>query len=310
MRVFFSFFQLDETPRFDSKQQEIEFQKHKPHRPPEKGDANYVKLEDFCKGVQIILQTVNENEYQAAVTFMRSPPNVKCKGGPCCNSKREGVGGRAFVFPSAGKVVGMFADHPAALIQTDVGVSSSDYIIDAIATFPNAKYVIAVGVAYAFDKKIYKFGDVLVSKKINDLRNFKFDKRGGIQNRGEAINVVNTMTSVFCKDLTFDEKFEVTSCGDSNCGVRCSRVYAGTYASCAILMDNKIERDKFRDAVPEVIGGEMEGGELLRFQQNRQIEGIIVIKGVVDYGDGTKAKGWQFTAAMAAFTYTHTKLQR
>ncbi len=48
----------------------------------------------------------------------------------------------------------------------------------------------------------------------------------------------------------------------------------------------------------------MEGGELLRFIGKGKIEGVIVIKGVTDYGDGKKKKDWQFTAASAAFNYT------
>ena len=359
----FVLYYLDEIQRFDVEDQKKMFRKCRPRHPPERHE-DVCKLDSFSSEVEIILQTVNENEYQAAVTFIKSPFKK---------------GDNGYVFPSAGTVVGIFAGHKTALIQTDVGGNSADYIYDAISRFPKAKFVIAVGVAFAFDKKKYKFGDVLVSTKISDLKNFKFDKKGGVVNRGEIISVCKTLTSIFCKDLSFDEEFQVTADKEPGAkeeakaivnaegadeqtqedsdsedtdqfsvgGVpeedneaeeeneleeenesednqveeneakanpkpkkcRYSKVYAGTYASCPILMDNKSQRDKFRDAVPEVIGGEMEGGELLRFQKNRQIEGVIVIKGVVDYGDGTKAKGWQFTAAMAAFTYVKTKLQ-
>ena len=34
----------------------------------------------------------------------------------------------------------------------------------------------------------------------------------------------------------------------------------------------------------------------------------IIIKGVADYGDGTKDKRWQLTAAMAAVHYAHFQL--
>ena len=216
---------------------------------------------------------------------------------------------KAFVFPSAGTVVGMFAEREVALIQTDVGGSCADYIYRALPWFPQVKYIIAVGVCYAFDRKKHKFGDVLVSKKISDVKNMKFDKKGDIVDRGETIQVTNELVSVFCKDLTFDEPFQVNDSNIPNSKIRYSKVHAGRYASCAILMDNRSERDKFRDALPEVIGGEMEGGELLRFQQDGRVDGVIVIKGVVDYGDGTKAKGWQYTAAKAAFKYTETKLR-
>ncbi len=255
-------------------------------RPPKPNMPEFEQLSIFCKEVEFILQTVNDNEYQAAVIMMGPPSDTFTK---------------SVVFPSAGKVVGLFADHKAALIQTDVGSNSTDYIEDALHTFPNAKYVIGVGVGYAFDRSKYKLGDVMVFQKISDLRNLKFSN-GEIINRGETVNVVNTLTSVFCKDLSFDEEFEVSQ------AQRHSKVYTGRYASYAAVLDNEEMRDKFRAAVPEAIGGEMEGGELLRFQQKRKIEGVIVIKGVVDYGEGVRTKEWQFTATMAALKYTQSKL--
>ena len=285
---------VDEKPTFDEKEQKKLFRAHRPLPPPTPSSAEHKELLAFTQEVKIILQTVNENEYQAAVTYL-TPPSDKFQ--------------KAVVFPSAGTVVGYFGVHRVALIQTDVGSNVGDYVQDAKDTFKNAKYVIGVGVGYAFNRDKYKFGDVLVSEKISDLRNWKIDKDGEVVNRGEIIAVVKDLKLIFCKDLQFDDEFEVAKPeGDSEDG-RFAEVHAGTFASYAVLMDNKEMRDRFGAAVPEVIGGEMEGGELLRFQTKKIIDGIIVIKGVVDYGDGTKEKGWQFTAAMAALAYTRDKLK-
>ena len=250
-------------------------------------------MSEFSEEVEIILQVVNENEYQAAVTFLESPSANFPK---------------SVVFPSAGTVLGYFANHKVALIHTDIGANIGDYIQGAINTFKKAKFVVGVGVGYSFDRKKYKLGDVLVSKKISDLRNWKFNKEGEVVNRGEIVDIVDALQNVFCRGLNFDEDFEVSKPEPPSEEARTSKVYSGTYASFAVLMDNKHMRDKFGDAVPEVIGGEMEGGELMQFQKKRKVGGVIVIKGVVDYGDGTKEKGWQFTAAMAALTYTRDKL--
>ncbi len=244
-------------------------------------------MSSFCNEVEILLQTVNEDEYQAATTVME-PPNEKFR--------------RAMVFPSAGKVVGTFAGHKTALIQTDVGSNSSDYIQSAINTFPNARFIIAVGASYAFDNSKYKLGDVLISKKISDLKNMKFDKFGDIVDQGETIDVIDDLKSVFCMDLMFEEDFAVSKNG------RISNAHCGRYASYSALLNHKQMRDKFRAAIPEAIGGDMEGGELLQFQQKRKIEGIIVIKGVASYADGCGGKEWQFTAALAAMKYTESKL--
>ena len=206
------------------------------------------------------------------------------------------------VFPSSGKVVGLFAGHKIALIQTDMGSSSSDYVQSAIDTFPSARFIIAIGVAYAVNCARYRLGDVLVSKSISDLKNLKFDKNGRIVNRGQIVDIVNELKSLFCMDLTFEADFEVARNG------RVSSVYCGRYASYSALFEDKEMRDKFCAAVPEVIGGDMEGGELLRFQQGKKIEGIIVIKGVAGYADGSIGKEWHFTAALAALKYTKSKL--
>ena len=230
---------------------------------------------------------MSENEYQAATTLME-PPNKKFE--------------RAVVFPSAGTVVGMFADHKTALIQTAGGARAGDYIEDAISTYPNAKFVLGVGAGYAFDSSKYKPADVLISEKISDLKNFKVNVKGEVVNRGETINVVNTLTLTFCKDLTFEEDFVVSDSG------RFSSAHVGNYVSYPAYMDNKEMRDKFCAAVPEAIGGDMEGGELLRFQQKRKIEGIIIIKGVAGYADGYGGSEWQFTAALAALKYAESKL--
>ena len=74
-----------------------------------------------------------------------------------------------------------------------------------IDTFPNAKLiVIRVGFGYVFDRTKHRLGGVLVSRKISDLKNLKFDSRGEVVNRGQIVDVVNTLTLVFCKSLKFE----------------------------------------------------------------------------------------------------------
>ncbi len=108
--------------------------------------------------------------------------------------------------------------------------------------------------------------------------------------------------------MKFDKDFVVTLPLGQEKKCRISEVHAGTFAYFGAQINNKIMHDKFGDAVPEIIGGEMEGGELMQFQKEGKIDGVIVIKGVVDYGDDFKGEEWEFTAAMAALTYTRDKL--
>ena len=275
-----------EVPKFDLQYGEDEYRKKMPQNYPEEGTEEYQELKRFSSKVELILLTINEHEYRAAAIYMEKP-----------SDKFD----QAVFVPGYGNiVVGMFAKIKTALIQSDVGARSDEFIKDAIDAFPNAHFVIGVGVCYAFDRSKHQLGDVLVSKQICDLADSKFTKSGRIQNRGETIDVSIELKR-FCMDLISD--FYVTD-------KRRCKVYSGPIASLPNLIDNKSMQKKIGDCVKEAIGGEMEGGQLLKFQKKRRIKGVIIIKGVVDYGDGSKSKEWQFTSAMAAVHYTHSKLER
>lgn len=257
----------------------------KPERAPRSG-PKFDFLQKFSLEVEVILQTVNENEYQAATTFLKPPDEMFSK---------------AVVFPKVGMVVGMFADKKTALIQTDMGEDAGEFIAEAIGTFSSAVYVIGVGVCYSFDRSKFRLGDVIVSKQVANLAKTKFDAQGRVENRGQIVAVVDDLQRIFCRDLIHDPDFKV-------CLTRSSQVHSGTIISYPILIDNKEMREKFHDEIRNAIGGEMEGGQLLKFEQKRKIKGIIAIKGVVDYADGNKAKNWQFISALAALHYTKSKL--
>ena len=238
--------------------------------PPNWGTKEYEFLEKFCLRVELILQTVNKNEYQAATTFLESPGDMF---------------ERAVVFPKGGIVVGMFANKRVALIQTGTGkIKALKFVDDAIKTFPNALYVIGVGVCYSFDSVKHKLGDVLVSERINDLAS------------DETVHVIHDLHRIFCEHLVQDPDFEV-------CQSRSSKVYSGTIISHPTLINNKIP--KFH---AEAIGGDKGGSQLMRFERQCKIKGIIAIKGICDFAGGNRARSWQFISALAALHYTESKL--
>ena len=209
---------------------------------------------------------------------------------------------RAVVFPSAGTVIGMFAEKRAGLINTDEGSHCSDYVEEAIKTFPNARFFIRVGVGYAFDSEKHKLGDVLVSQQISDFQNMRFNKENKLIDRGQRIDVTQDLISIFCKGLTHEEDFPVSD------AKHCSSVDAGQFASLPFIVESEKMRDMIHCAVPKAISGDMEGRELLKFRLKREIEGVIVIKGVGHYADGNKIEDWQFTSSLAALNYTCSKL--
>ena len=267
----------EEIPFYKEKaDRRTKYLESRPRHAPDRGTKEYEFLENFRLRIEVILQTVNENEYQAATTVLEKPGDMF---------------ERAVVFPKGGMVVGIFAKKRVALIQTDVGVNAFDFIDDAIKTFPNAFYVIGVGVCYSFDKEKYKLGDVLVSEQISNLDNMKWDEEGRVEDRGQRVHVVHDLHRMFCGDLVQDPEFKVSQS-------RSSEVYSGTIISYSTLINNKEIRDKFHAEVRTAIGGEMEGGQLLRFERKRNIKGIIAIKGICDYAErklkiGSSYPHWQ-----------------
>ncbi len=207
-----------------------------------------------------------------------------------------------FIFPHPGTVVGMFAGKKTALIRTRQGRECETDINRAIKNFPNAKYILGVGVCYSFEKD-YKLGDVLVSNQIQEIVTPRFESEKLQDRKGKKLDVEDQLYRIFCIDLKSHPGLEVSD-------GRQSKVYVGTILSFSALINCEKLRDDLHQSSEFAIGGEMEGGELLRFTGKGKIEGVIVIKGVADYGDGKKKKDWQFTAASAAFNYTEYKYQQ
>ena len=264
--------------------------------PPIKDTPEYDFLKEYCSRVEIILHTVNNNEHAAALTKMDPPSEIF-----------------AFVvenFPEVGMFVGKFAEKEVVLIKTKPGRQCKDKVKEAINKFTTAKYIIAAGVCYAFGSKEQMLGDIIVSKHITTFRNSRRE-RDTINNRdGPTYTVKGFLSDTFCTTndlLTLN--FKVATNG------RNAKVHCKTFISSDVLVDDKKERDRLYHAVPSAIAGEMEGDELIDIIDTynkdfkRELK-MIIIKGVADYADGKKNKEWQYTAAMAAFSYTEENLKR
>ena len=245
--------------------------------------------EPFLERVQYVLATFNKNEFNAATTVITSPEDGS-----------EGVTNYA-----SNVYLGMIEPHAVCLLSCGQGRDCEDTIRRAIPLFPNAKYLVAAGVCYAFNEKECKLGDVLISNKIFDLGNYRIGDV--IEDRGKYTPMEDSIKGIFCFDTTRAKKFQVTEEG------RNAKYFVGGIVSTPNLIDNSDMKDKFKDCVgyKKVYGGEMEGGELLRLQKNgivmksgktKNLE-VIIIKAVSDFADGSKTKEWQSIAAQAAFNY-------
>ena len=268
---------LDENPVYDDiKQQEL-FRENKPSKPAGREEE---ELRIFCNQVQFILHAVNEDEYRAAVTLMKPPSNTTFK--------------KAVNFPRPETVIGMFADKKTALIHISEGSECSDFVHAVMSSFPNALFIIGVGFAYAL-KNDYTFGDVLVSEQICQFR-FKNEKLSS----GQRIDVVKDLSATFCMNRIFE--FKVS---DKD---RHSEVDAGKFATVPADVESKETHEKICSLLNKPIGGDMEGGEIMKFRFKGKVEGIVLIKGVSCDANGRREDEWDFTASKAALSYTESKL--
>ena len=171
--------------------------------------------------------------------------------------------------------------------------------------FQRLAWIIGAGIAYANDRK-RKFADVLISDQVENIVQHK--KEGDeITNQGSRQEIEPDVQRVF--EMSASDWSEIGSftCADDD---RTSVVHIGCIVSAPTLVRDEKLRGQLMKHTPYAIGGEMEGWVLLELKKelkrehNRDID-IIVIKGVADYGDLSKADEWQWTAAKAAMDCIH-----
>ncbi len=260
-----------------------------------KATMSGIDYQSFCERVEYVISAVNVNEFNAATTFISSP-DIEGDNTQLTNYE-------------PGIFLGMMKHHPVGLIYHGPGRQSADMLHDSLKCFPNVKYMLAVGVCYGFDRDMVKYGDVLISNQIEDLGPIRI-ANNKIVPRGGTVSIKDEIKSVFCKTPDLIEGLQVSS-------GRKAKHLVGKVVSSSILIDDPVLKKKITDSLTgKLLGGEMEGGELLRLQENgvtmpdgstKKIQGII-IKAVVDYADSEKTKVWQFIAAQAAFHYVEGKL--
>ena len=204
--------------------------------------------------------------------------------------------------------LGMFGGYKAALVHTEQGQKCRSLIEATIELFSDVRIIIGVGVAYGRSKDSTKLGDVLISEKIAELDTIKYKKDGSIISRGVIGEVKANLHTHFCKGST--RFIEIFACTEGT-PQRFAKTHVGCIISGSFLVDNEEIKLKLWDNATEAIGGEMEGHVLMDIIKQRDPCPFkaIIIKGVCDYGDGTKEKNWQLTAALAAVEYTHFRLE-
>ena len=286
----------EEEPLYDNDAHRNEiFKKCDPIRCTNKHQA----IMKFAREVTIVILSCNKNEYYASLELMKAPEITKPDGHQLFE--------RAVRFPNKDNMIivaGMFAKQKAVIAWTEQGASCEKDIRKLLSWFPSTKALLGVGVAYGMSRDATKFCDVLVASQVVDYGDRPRFEHGGVYQRGAIVPTKTTLRNIFCKDDTGWE-FPCTKTD------RKAKVVVGRLASGSFLLDDAGVKKSIQEQFKDAKGGEMEGWILYTHivDDNPNLE-VIIIKGVSDYGDGSKDGKWQLTAAMAAASYTHFQLER
>ena len=193
-------------------------------------------------------------------------------------------------------VVGTFAGKNAAIVRTEQGIKCRDDLTTVLPFFPNATMLLGLGVCMGIK---HKLGDVLVGEKIQ-LEEKPKVRQGKLQLDGTRKEAKQTMRNVFC-DTTGWNNFKCTGMPEGSGAKACiSEAFSGCVLSSPNLLDDPSIKHRLESETQPLIGVEMEGWILFEYINKSfpKIESLI-IKGICDYGDGTKNKDWQLMAAKA-----------
>ena len=267
--------------------------KHEPVKPPK--DQHQAVIDFAATEVKVVIQSCNKAEYTAALEAIERPPL------PMFDKPVRYPTDKFTI------VVGTFAGQHAVIVRTDQGNKCRDDLTTVLSPpfFPNATMLLGLGVCMGIK---HKLGDVLVGEKIQ-LEEKPKVRPGKLQLDGTRKEAKQTMRNVFC-DTTGWNRFECTDVpegGDVN--ARTSEAFSGCILSSPNLLDNPKIKHGLESETQPLIGAEMEGWVLFKYIEKEfpNIE-TLIIKGICDYGDGTKKKDWQLTAAKAAVDYARFKL--
>ena len=247
--------------------------------------------------VQLLLMTVNDNEFYATLYYMANKHKDNDFNWPKSLTINDGT--RFFI--------GNFANIPAALVQQrKQGTAVSHHVaVRAMEVFVNLKAIVAVGVCGTFEE----LGDVIVSSKIVGYENHKYDTDGKILSRDPAPSGSHILLNFLQAQYNWE-----FNCTNDTSSVQClSQLHYKPFLSASTLVAYQAFRDKIReDICREAAGIEMEGIGVVNALglNNRNDVNFIIVKAGCDYANEEKNKEWQPVAAMAAADFLYFQFNK
>ncbi len=191
-------------------------------------------------------------------------------------------------FAAVSVLLGKIGNYAVALVRCEAGASGrqgSQATLNVALPRLKPRAVIAVGIAFGSSRDKQSFKDVLISTRIipyepQRVGAERVDYRGPQPESG----------------LVLRDRLNQLRETDSIAGVR---VHLGPLLAGEKLLDNRAKTSQLFEQFRDAIGGEMEGAGIYAAADREGIEWII-IKGIVDFADGTKSDDYQASAAANA----------
>lgn len=188
--------------------------------------------------------------------------------------------------------------HAALLASHTAGIERALHSLGNAIRLLRPRLVVNVGIAWGADPSKQRLGDVLVADRVVNIDNVKVGPYQ-ITDRG-PMPAIDARTEAIVNECKRGWKFQ-------NLEDLPSQVHLGLYLGSNTLLNNPQLKEEFLKRHPEAIGGEMEGYAIYAAAAQYRIP-WLVIKGISDWGDGTKSLTNEYhnlaTASAASFLHT------
>lgn len=257
--------------------------------PPSYEDITTAELKDLLRQhqIQVLLLTTTDTEREALYERMAPLPGRKdlVEGSIRHVTYRLGRLGR-YPVAHVESTMGSQARHGAALT-----------IHDAIHELA-PRVVLAVGIAFGLNPVKQQLGDVIVAESVIPYE---------LQRVG--MKVIHRGQAIACGGL-LSERFRTRRAGwKLKRGEDFVQIFQGDILSGEKLVDNMEFRARLLEAFPQALAGEMEGTGLYAATAREGVE-VLLIKGLCDWGDGSKTNRAQAFAARAAVSLVEHVLSK
>lgn len=244
-----------------------------------------IAVSDLPTSVDLAILTITEAEFLAVFERMEPLPT---------RSKIS-----TLLIDNSFYVVGTYGHYTVVLLATSrVGMGSAmNYLNAAIIQF-KCQLVVSIGMAWGANPQKQRLGDVLVADRVVNVDDVKISVGREIQ-RGPTPPIhPRSNVIVYTTHLWWKDKF-------INVDGRPCKMHGGLYVWSNTLLNDAERKRQILQKHPEAIGGEMES---LGVYEAAVFQGVgwMVIKGISNWGDGSKHDEYHPVATWSAVSFLHT----